>query len=98
MSPKLCIKYFSKPIYDLKTCSKMKKLSFSISACSKLPKKVKKVEIGFITPFDHCALILYSVTPSDMNFQTILMPKVILAIFFVTKNLLTWTILISSML
>ena len=39
-------------------------------------KRIKKKQV---------TLILYSVTPSDMNFQTILMPKVILAIFFVTK-------------
>ena len=39
-------------------------------------------------------VILYSFTPSDMNFQKNLMPKVILA-----KILsLTWTILIFSML
>ena len=40
----------------------------------------------------HVTLILYSFTPSDMNFQTILL----LSDFgknFVTQNLLTWTIL-----
>ena len=56
MSPKLCIKYFSKPIYDLKTCSKMKKTKFFNISMFKTTQKSKKVEIGFVTPFDHCAM------------------------------------------
>ena len=39
-------------------------------------------------------LILYLLTPSDINFQTVLMPKVILIKKIVTKSLFTWTILI----
>ena len=42
-------------------------------------------------------LILCSFTPSDRNFQTILMPKMILEKNF-TKNQPTWAILILSML
>ena len=40
-------------------------------------KRIKKKQV---------TLILYSFTPSDMNFQTILMPKVILAKFVCFKN------------
>ena len=39
-------------------------------------KRIKKKQV---------TLILYSFTPSDMNFQTILMPKVILAKFLSQK-------------
>ena len=52
-------------------------------------KRIKKKQI---------TLILYSFTPSDLNFQTILMPKSDYGKISVTKNLLTWTILILSML
>ena len=46
----------------------------------------------------HVTLLLYSFTPSDKNFQTIMMPKVIMEKKIATKNLLTWTIPILNML
>ena len=39
-------------------------------------------------------ILLYLSTLSDMNFQTILMPKVILIKILSQRDLLTWTILI----
>ena len=51
-----------------------------------------------VTKKEQVTLILYSFTPSKMKFQAILMPEVILAKNFVTKNILTWTIPILSML
>ena len=53
-------------------------------------KRIKKKQGTFIL------YLLF--TPSDMNFQTFLLPKVILAKKGFAKNLLTWTILILSKL
>ena len=47
----------------------------------------------------YTALILYSFTPSDINFKMITyIGQGDFGKTFVTKNLLTWTILISNML
>ena len=42
-------------------------------------RKFKRLDMAFMIRKKHVTLTLYSFAPSDMNFQWILMPKVILA-------------------
>ena len=74
MSQNLCIQYFSNRIYDLIICPKIKRSKFFNISMAKTTQKSQKVKIGFVTPSDHCAVLLFLLTRQNFKKITMLAP------------------------